>query len=106
MTYVKQLDEYEQAVMRKRLEEMPEGGALRCRGAWVCAGQCVCVECALWRLGARRDAAAGGAGVGWASGAGSRGRPGGYCRCCVLMDTPSCCCCCCCHRLLLLLGGG
>ena len=27
MTYVKQLEEYEEAVMRKRLEEMPEGGA-------------------------------------------------------------------------------
>lgn len=26
MTYVKQLEEYEEAVMRKRLEEMPEGG--------------------------------------------------------------------------------
>ncbi len=35
MTYVKQLEDYEEAVMRKRLEEMPEAGelALRCPGA-------------------------------------------------------------------------
>lgn len=26
MTYVKQLEDYEEAVMRKRLEEMPEAG--------------------------------------------------------------------------------
>lgn len=46
MTYVKQLEEYEEAVMRKRLEEMPDAG-----GCWLpviiqllrtcCGGQCV-----------------------------------------------------------------
>lgn len=30
MTYVKQLEEYEEAVMRKRLEEMPDAG-----GCWL-----------------------------------------------------------------------
>lgn len=38
MTYVKQLEDYEEAVMRKRLEEMPEAGelALGCPGVLAC----------------------------------------------------------------------
>lgn len=35
MTYVKQLEDYEEAVMRKRLEEMPESGEHRTHGRGV-----------------------------------------------------------------------
>ena len=57
MTYAQQLDDYEEAVMRKRLEEMPEQGGCPAPPAWDGMGfqslPWCCGRCARARLPAR-----------------------------------------------------